>query len=109
MIIQCYSFFPSGIHKNVGDTLTLTSDNSSFSDSIKRITWKLGKNKVAEMDLDFVPNVVNYGSFKDRTTLDTQTGKLVIADLRTSDTGVYSLELNGKEQNTSFYILVMSK
>ncbi|KAM9396522.1 uncharacterized protein ACWYII_032349 isoform 2-T2 [Salvelinus alpinus] len=81
-------------HK-VGGELVLTPDKSTVPDSITSILWKHGKDKVAEWDNDF-GGLEIYAAFKDRTTLNQNTGELRISGLKTTDSGVYSVEVNSK-------------
>ena len=79
------------------------------SEPISGILWKIGPNKVAEWDEGFGPDVDYYGPFKDRTTLDKKTGKLIIKNMTKEDSGIYSVEVNGRLQSKTYKVEVTSK
>ena len=74
----------------------LHPDLSSVTEPITGILWKHGLNKAAEWDLGFGPDVDYYGTFRDRTELDKETGQLVINNMTIEDIGEYSVEINGR-------------
>ncbi|XP_070301989.1 CD48 antigen-like isoform X2 [Salvelinus sp. IW2-2015] len=98
------SAFPDLYHK-VGGELVLTPDKSTVPNSITSILWKHGKNKVAEWYKDFGLDI--YGAFKERTTLNQNTGELRISGLKKSDSGVYSVEFNSKLLDKTYKLSVI--
>ncbi|XP_068587986.1 lymphocyte function-associated antigen 3-like [Cebidichthys violaceus] len=82
-----------------GGTLTLDV-RPAFSEPIKRIVWKIGDNLLAEW-LEG-SSVDLYRSFKDRTTLNTKTGQLVINKMSQADTGEYSADINSNVKSVSY-------
>ncbi|XP_039640078.1 uncharacterized protein LOC120548121 [Perca fluviatilis] len=71
------------------------------------ILWKRSGDLVAEWIKDQVTGSVlvpltYYRTFRDRTTLDLTTGRLVIKHMTKADTGVYSVEVNNKVQNERY-------
>ncbi|XP_055763956.1 uncharacterized protein LOC129840250 [Salvelinus fontinalis] len=98
----------SGVYPyhEVGGELVLTPDKSTVPDSITSILWKHGKYKVAEWDKDF-GGLDIYGAFKERTTLDQNTGELRISGLMTTDSGVYSVEFNSKLLDKTYKLSVI--
>ncbi|XP_074531869.1 uncharacterized protein LOC141795030 [Halichoeres trimaculatus] len=67
----------------------------TFTGRISNILWKLNGDLVAEWVEDIV-SLDYYGRFKERTTLDTTTGVLILKKLDTSDEGKYTVEINNK-------------
>ncbi|XP_055764108.1 uncharacterized protein LOC129840334 [Salvelinus fontinalis] len=91
-------------HKVEGDLL-LKPDKSTLPDPITSMLWKHGKNKVAEWYKDYGLDI--YGAFKERTTLDQNTGELRISGLMKTDSGVYSVEFNSKLLDKTYTLSVI--
>uniref|UniRef100_A0A8C9Z7D5 Ig-like domain-containing protein n=1 Tax=Sander lucioperca TaxID=283035 RepID=A0A8C9Z7D5_SANLU len=68
------------------------------------VLWKFQGNLIAEWVKDIVP-VTYYRTFRDRTTLDVTTGRLVINNMTKADMGVYLVEVNRKPQNGYYYAI----
>ncbi|KAK6325429.1 hypothetical protein J4Q44_G00047710 [Coregonus suidteri] len=94
------------LYHKVGGELVLTPDKSTVTYPITSILWKHGKNKVAEWDKDF-GGLEIYGAFKERTSLNLTTGELRISGLTKTDSGVYSVEFNGKLQDKTYKLSVI--
>ncbi|KAK6325426.1 hypothetical protein J4Q44_G00047680 [Coregonus suidteri] len=94
------------LYHKVGGELVLKPDKSTVPGPIPSILWKNGKNKVAEWDKDF-GGLDIYASFKERTTLDLTTGELRISGLTKTDSGVYSVEFNGKLLDNTYKLSVI--
>ncbi|XP_038835471.1 carcinoembryonic antigen-related cell adhesion molecule 5-like [Salvelinus namaycush] len=94
------------LYHKVGGELALKLDKSTVPDSNTSILWKHGKNKVAERDKDF-GGLDIYGAFKERTTLDQNTGELRISGLMKTDSGVYSVEFNSKLLDKTYTLSVI--
>ncbi|XP_045061545.1 uncharacterized protein LOC121558595 isoform X6 [Coregonus clupeaformis] len=93
------------LYHKVGGVLVLKPDKSTVPDPITSILWKHGKNKVAEWDKDFGLEI--YAAFKGRTALDLTTGELRISGLTKTDSGVYSVEFNGKLLDKKYKLFVI--
>ncbi|XP_056443704.1 uncharacterized protein LOC130380502 [Gadus chalcogrammus] len=76
----------------VGTTLTLEPDVPTVKKPIDSIRWKYGTALV--VDWDPTTGHTYYGSFKERTTLDPQTLRLVINRLTLADSEQFSVETN---------------
>ncbi|XP_039639587.1 SLAM family member 9-like [Perca fluviatilis] len=77
------------------------------SEPLYNILWKISGDLVAEWIKDQVTGSVlvplaYYRTFRNRTTLDLTTGRLVIKHMTKNDTGVYSVEVNNKVQNERY-------
>ncbi|XP_038835472.1 uncharacterized protein LOC120033270 [Salvelinus namaycush] len=90
----------------VGGELVLTPDKSTVTDPITSILWKHGECWVAYWDLS---GLDIYGAFKERTTLDQNTGELRISGLKKTDSGVYSVEFNSKLLVKTYKLSVINK
>ena len=84
-------------------------DTSSVTEPITGILWKHGPNKAAEWDQGFGPDVDYYLTYRDRTELDKLTGRLVVNNTNKEDSGVYSVEVNGRLQKKTYNVTVISK
>ncbi|XP_055785996.1 uncharacterized protein LOC129859847 isoform X3 [Salvelinus fontinalis] len=94
------------LYHKVGGELVLTPEKSTVPDFITSILWKHGKNKVAEWDKDF-GSLDIYAAFKERTTLNQNTGELRISGLMKTDSGVYSVEFNSKLLDKTYTLSVI--
>ena len=89
----------------MGKTLTLKPDLSTVPQPIESIRWKYDSDLV----LDGTPDSVTYfGSFRNRTTLNTQTLQLDIKRLILADSGLFSVETNAGPIGT-YDVTVISK
>ncbi|XP_033469646.2 SLAM family member 9-like [Epinephelus lanceolatus] len=79
-----------------GGKLTLELRPPS-SEPISYILWKFQGNLLGEWVKDKV-DLTYYSTFKGRTTLDTNTGRLEISSMTKADVGLYSVEINNKLQ-----------
>ncbi|XP_071186084.1 uncharacterized protein [Salvelinus alpinus] len=93
-------------YHQVEGELVLTPDKSTVPDFIISILWKHGKEKVAEWDKDF-GGLDIYSAFKERTTLNQNTGELRISGLKKTDSGVYSVEFNSKLLDKTYKVSVI--
>ena len=93
--------------RDIGIRVELLPDSRAVPEHLTDIVWKHGPNLAAEwfqgLGLDY------YRTFKNRTTLDTDTGRLVINNMTVEDIGVYSVELNGKKHDKTYLMKEMSK
>ena len=97
------------IYAQQGGVLELLPDSSSVPEPITGILWKHGPNKAAEWDEVLGPDVDYYLTYRDRTELDKQTGRLVVNNTNKEDSGVYSVEVNGRVQKKMYNVTVISK
>ena len=98
------------IYTQQGGVLELLPDSSSVAEqNITGILWKHGPNKAAEWDQGFGPDVDYYLTYRDRTELDKLTGRLVVNNTNKEDSGVYSVEVNGRLQKKTYNVTVISK
>ncbi|KAM9006384.1 lymphocyte function-associated antigen 3 isoform X2 [Sarcophilus harrisii] len=75
--------------------------NWKFND----ITWKKGKDKVADWQKN--ENVMYFGSFLKRATLDLESGNLTIYNLTRPDEGEYKIESLNLPQGKAVYLYVL--
>ena len=93
-----------------GIRVELLPDSRAVPEHITEIQWKHGHIMVAEWLKRFGEFGVDYyGTFRNRTTLDTVTGRLVINNMTVEDIGVYSLKINNKNHNKTYLMKEMSK
>eukprot|EP00064_Thunnus_orientalis_P020033 superscaffoldBa00005302_g20164 len=76
------------------------------SEDITSILWKHNINLVAEWVKGEV-DLLYYGMFKGRTTLNTTTGSLEITHMSRADSGVYSVEINYKVQPERYNVTLI--
>ena len=92
-----------------GGVLELLPDPSSVTEPITGILWKHGPNKAAEWDEVHGPDVDYYLTYRDRTELDKLTGRLVVNNTNKEDSGVYSVEVNGRGQSKTYKVKVIGR
>ncbi|XP_061767478.1 uncharacterized protein LOC133559596 [Nerophis ophidion] len=76
------------------------------SGPLTNVVWLLNNDLVAEWDAGH--DVVYYGNFTTRTTLNTVTGELKISGVRAQDRGTFTLELNKVSQQNAFIVKIIS-
>ncbi len=96
--------------KAVGGTVSFRPDK--LGSSITSITWKHIKGvmvvKAIEWDVDDGFNTPNT-RFQNITTLDEKTGQITITNLKVEHSGVYTIDINSKEQEQRFTLTVMGE
>uniref|UniRef100_A0A8C9SPQ1 Uncharacterized protein n=1 Tax=Scleropages formosus TaxID=113540 RepID=A0A8C9SPQ1_SCLFO len=75
------------------------------TETIRSITWKKQKDKIAEWDGSDKPEYYGRCS-KDQCDLSPTTGVLVMKGLKREDEWTYSAEINGKTSQEEFLVLV---
>ncbi len=96
--------------KAVGGTVSFSPDKLG-SPPVTSITWKQinsGTVKVIEWDIDdgvIIPNL----RFQGFTTLDEKTGQITITNLKVEHSGLYTIDINSKEQEQRFTLEVMGE
>ncbi len=93
--------------KSVGDEVSFRPDK--VVPPLTSITWKHRKGvivvKVIEWDVEdgfFIPNP----RFKGITTLDEKTGQITITNLKVEHSGLYTIDINNREQQQRFSLTV---
>ncbi len=96
--------------KAVGETVSFRPDK--LGSPVTSFTWKQINSgmvvKVIEWDVDdgfFIPNP----RFQGITTLDEKTGQITITNLKVEHSGLYSIDINSKEQQQRFSLTVMGE
>ncbi|CAM4654429.1 unnamed protein product [Leuciscus chuanchicus] len=81
-----------------GDSVTLHADVSDIQGDITVIEWMFGAENtdtvIAEINRAANINTVDE-RFRDRGQMDIQTGSLTITNIRTTDSGLYKLDITG--------------
>ncbi len=94
----------------MGGTVSFRPDK--LGSPVTSITWKQingGKVvKVIEWDVDDGFNTPN-PRFQGFTTLDKETGQITITNLKVEHSGLYSIDINSKEQEQKFTLTVMGE
>uniref|UniRef100_A0A3B3D759 Ig-like domain-containing protein n=1 Tax=Oryzias melastigma TaxID=30732 RepID=A0A3B3D759_ORYME len=96
LVLFLLAVFTTDVHSEdlevlKGSTAVLTPDHKGRS--IISISWKHGGDLAAEW---FGGSPTFYRSFKDRCSLNTETGELTINDVRLEHSGVYTPEINNR-------------
>nr|XP_046238592.1 uncharacterized protein LOC124055641 isoform X2 [Scatophagus argus] len=91
----------SRVYKAVGDTVVLEPGHEGGS--ITSITWKHGANFAMEWHGE---ETVPYHDFKVRGMLNTSTGELTITGLNQTDSGNYTVEINGHGIGTTELVVI---
>uniref|UniRef100_A0A8C1S9Z6 Immunoglobulin domain-containing protein n=1 Tax=Cyprinus carpio TaxID=7962 RepID=A0A8C1S9Z6_CYPCA len=93
-----------------GDSVTLHTDtDTQRNDAV--IQWMFGAQNpdivIAEINRDAQINDVTDERFRDRVKMDSQTGSLTITNIRTTDSGLYKVELTtNSEAEKTFNVTV---
>uniref|UniRef100_A0A9J7Y2E0 Si:ch211-132g1.3 n=1 Tax=Cyprinus carpio carpio TaxID=630221 RepID=A0A9J7Y2E0_CYPCA len=101
----------SGEDKAVGQTVSFRPDK--IVPPVSSIIWKHRSStgsvvKAIEWDVDDGDNIPN-PRFKGITTLDRKTGQITITNLIIEHSGVYTIDINSKEQEQRFTLTVMER
>uniref|UniRef100_A0A8C1SHK3 Immunoglobulin domain-containing protein n=1 Tax=Cyprinus carpio TaxID=7962 RepID=A0A8C1SHK3_CYPCA len=81
----------------VGDSVTLQTGVTALNED-DRILWKFN-SVIAEMNIKIHEITLNSDDiFRGRLHLENQTGSLTIRDIRTSDAGVYQLQISNSKE-----------
>ncbi len=96
--------------KAVGERVSFRPDK--LGSSVTSFTWKQinGVNvvKAIEWDVDDGVSIPN-PRFQDITTLDKETGQITITNLKLEHSGIYTIDINSKEQQQRFSLEVMGE
>ncbi|ROL49285.1 hypothetical protein DPX16_4336 [Anabarilius grahami] len=92
-----------------GNSVTLNTDTEIHTDDL--IVWRFGDNGIllAKIYAETNETSLNYAdeNFRDRLKLD-QTGSLTITNTRTTDSGVYELQIRGSQSSHKTFFLSVS-
>ncbi len=87
-----------------GDSVSLNSRLTRIQ-THDLITWTFGypETKVAEINReDGIVSTSDEGRFRDRLKLNNQTGSLTITNTRTTDSGNYTVNIKGANNETTY-------
>ncbi len=95
--------------KAVGDTVSFRPDK--LGSPVTSITWKQKNGEVVIKAIEWDDEGVNTPNprFKDITTLDKETGLITITKLTVEHSGLYTIDINSKEQQQRFTLEVMGE
>ncbi|XP_056615288.1 uncharacterized protein LOC130430272 [Triplophysa dalaica] len=81
---------------NEGDPFTLNSGQIELGDNV--MTWRFKDKHIATVS-EHQASVCDEERFKDRVYVDPQTGSLTVTNSKTKDSGLYQLQISGKEKS----------
>ncbi len=91
---------------------TVSFSPAKLGSPVTSFTWKQINGgmvvKVIEWDVDDGFNTPN-PRFQGFTTLDKETGQITITNLKVEHSGLYSIDINSKEQEQKFTLTVMGE
>ncbi len=97
--------------KAVGERVSFRPDK--LGSSVTSFTWKQinGVNvvKAIEWDVDDDGFSIPNPRFQVFTTLDNKTGQITITNLKVEHSGIYTIDINSKEQQQRFSLTVMGE
>lgn len=98
--------------KAVNDEVTFTPVSGYLPPSTTSIIWKHRDNagvvvKVIEWDQEEGSTEIPNPKFRAHASLNKQTGELTLRDLQLKHSGVYTIDINSKEQRKQFSLTVM--
>ncbi|XP_052401759.1 uncharacterized protein LOC127948933 isoform X3 [Carassius gibelio] len=102
----------SGEDKAVGSSVSFRPDK--IDSSVSSIIWKHTSStgpvvKAIEWDSDDKAFSIPNPRFKDITSLDEKTGQITITKLTFEHSGVYTIDINSKEQEQKFTLTVIER
>ncbi len=97
--------------KAVGETVSFRPDK--LVSPVTSFTWKQINGgmvvKAIEWDVDEDGFSIPNPRFKGITTLDEKTGQITITNLQVEHSGIYTIDINSKEQQQTFTLTVMGE
>ncbi|XP_058615779.1 uncharacterized protein LOC131529853 [Onychostoma macrolepis] len=84
------------------DSVTL---HTNVTTTQYEITWYYNKTQIVEITRD-QNKICRFGRFRDRLELDHQTGSLTIMNTRTTDSGLYDLQIRSSDKEKIFNVTV---
>ncbi|XP_067261446.1 T-lymphocyte surface antigen Ly-9-like isoform X1 [Chanodichthys erythropterus] len=111
ILIICEAVSGDYVTKAVNSETAFTPVSGSVAPSTTSIIWKHRNNagivvKVIEWDRDDGSFDIPNANFKSHARLDKDTGELTLRDLQLKHTGVYTIDINSKEQRKQFSLTV---
>ncbi|XP_026060765.1 uncharacterized protein LOC113044813 isoform X1 [Carassius auratus] len=112
ILIICESVSGNGVTKAVNSETTFTLVSGSVVPSTTSIIWKHRDNagavvKVIEWDREEGRTHIPNPNFQSHATLDETTGNLNLKYLQLKHSGVYTVDINSKEQRKKFTLTVV--
>lgn len=100
--------------KAVKSETTFTPVTGSLPPGTTSIIWKHRNNagvvvKVIEWDRDDGSTEIPNANFKSHASLNKGTGELTLRNLQLKHTGVYTIDINSKEQRKQFALTVIGE
>ncbi|KAK2908493.1 hypothetical protein Q8A67_004330 [Cirrhinus molitorella] len=109
MVFSTEAFSGEDVWKAVGETVSFRPTN--INPPFTSIIWKQRSSsdvvKVIEWDIDDGISTP-YPRFKDITTLDEKTGQITITNLALMHSGLYTIDINSKEQEQKYTLEVLA-
>ncbi|XP_067260861.1 CD48 antigen-like isoform X4 [Chanodichthys erythropterus] len=99
------------VKKAVGDQVSFRPDNS-LPLSVTSIIWKhinTAGITVKAIEWDEGETLIPNQRFQGITTVDNMTGQITITNLKVEHSGVYTIDINSKEQKQRFTLTVMER
>ncbi len=98
----------------VNSETTFAPVSGSLAPSTTSLTWKHRNNaglvvKVIEWDREDDSTDIPNANFKSHATLDKSTGTLTLKYLQLKHSGIYSIDINSKEQRKQFTLTVIGE
>ncbi|XP_056114575.1 SLAM family member 9-like [Rhinichthys klamathensis goyatoka] len=112
ILILCEAVSGDYVMKAVNSETAFTPVSGSVDPSTTSITWKHRDNagvvvKVIEWDREDDSTEIPNPKFRSHASLDKHTGELTLRHLQLKHTGVYTLDINSKEQRKQFSLTVI--
>ncbi|XP_067258731.1 CD48 antigen-like [Chanodichthys erythropterus] len=96
------------VMKAVGDQVSFRPDK--FIPPVTSIIWKhRNTSTVKAIEWDEGDILIPNPRFKNITTVDEKTGQITITNLKVEHSGVYTIDINSKEQEQRFTLTVMGR
>ncbi len=94
--------------KAVGERVSFRPDK--LGSSVTSITWKqINGAPVRAIKWDDDGFSIPNPRFKNITTLDKETGQITITNLKVEHSGIYTIDINSREQEQRFSLTVMGE
>ncbi|KAK7166788.1 hypothetical protein R3I93_006530 [Phoxinus phoxinus] len=112
ILILCEAVSGDNVMKAVNNDIAFTPVSGSVSPRTTSITWKHRDNagvvvKVIEWDREEDSTEIPNPKFRSHASLDKHTGELTLRNLQLTHTGVYTIDINSKEQRKQFSLTVI--
>ncbi|XP_077061062.1 uncharacterized protein LOC143714047 isoform X2 [Siphateles boraxobius] len=112
ILILCEAVSGDNVMKAVNSETTFSPVSGSVYPGTTSITWKHRDNagvvvKVIEWEREDDSTAIPNSKFRSHASLDKRTGELTLRSLQLTHTGVYTLDINSKEQRKQFTLTVI--